>query len=115
MTLNQRKKYANVKELKNFMTQCESACNNDPLLKKICVRNRPILTALIPLKVYRMREIGSLGYVNIIGFLLISPVTVWAAPIGAKLAHKLDKRQLGMLFGGFLFVVSCRMLYRTFA
>lgn len=59
--------------------------------------------------------VGSIGYVNIIGFLLISPVTVWAAPIGAKIAHKLDKRQLSMLFGGFLFLVSCRMIYRTFA
>jgi len=57
---------------------------------------------------------GSFGYVNLIGFALISPVTVWAAPIGAKIAHKLDKRQLSMLFGGFLLVVACRMIYRTF-
>jgi len=57
---------------------------------------------------------GSLGYVNLIGFALISPVTVWAAPIGAKIAHKLDKRKLSMLFGGFLFIVAVRMIYRTF-
>lgn len=57
---------------------------------------------------------GSLGYVNLIGFALISPVTVWFAPIGAKIASRLDKRKLGMLFGGFLFLVSARMLYRTF-
>jgi len=57
--------------------------------------------------------IGSLGYVNLIGFALISPITVWFAPLGAKLAHKLDKRKLSMLFGGFLLVVSMRMIYRT--
>ncbi|WNC69514.1 sulfite exporter TauE/SafE family protein [Thalassotalea nanhaiensis] len=56
---------------------------------------------------------GSFGYVNLIGFALISPVTVWAAPIGAKIAHSLDKRHLSTLFGGFLFIVACRMIYRT--
>lgn len=58
---------------------------------------------------------GSFGYVNLIGFALISPMTVWAAPIGAKIAHKLDKRQLSMLFGGFLLLVACRMIYRVIA
>lgn len=57
--------------------------------------------------------VGSFGYVNLIGFALISPVTVWAAPIGAKIAHSLDKRHLSMLFGSFLFIVACRMIYRT--
>lgn len=57
---------------------------------------------------------GSLGYVNVIGFLLISPVTVMFAPLGAKLAHKLNKQQLGLAFGVFLLVVSVRMLLRAF-
>lgn len=58
---------------------------------------------------------GSLGYVNLIGFALISPLTVMTAPFGVKIAHLLDKRQLSMLFGGFLMLVSIRMLIRTFA
>lgn len=57
---------------------------------------------------------GSLGYVNLIGFALISPITVWFAPVGAKIAHKLDKRKLSMLFGGFLLIVAARMIFRTF-
>ncbi len=57
---------------------------------------------------------GSLGYVSLFGFALISPMTVLTAPIGAKIAHRLSKRRLGMLFGGFLFIVSCRMIYRSF-
>jgi uncharacterized membrane protein YfcA len=58
--------------------------------------------------------VGSLGYVNLIGFALISPITVLFAPIGAKIAHKLDKRKLSMIFGGFLLIVAARMIFRTF-
>ncbi|MBN7819674.1 sulfite exporter TauE/SafE family protein [Bowmanella yangjiangensis] len=56
---------------------------------------------------------GSLGYINLIGVALIAPVTVVMAPLGAKLAHRLDKRRLSMLFGFFLLLVAGRMLYRT--
>jgi uncharacterized protein len=56
---------------------------------------------------------GSLGYVNLVGLLLISPATVLAAPLGAKIAHKLSKRQLSLAFGVFLMLVSVRMLYRA--
>ncbi|WP_068547204.1 sulfite exporter TauE/SafE family protein [Thalassotalea crassostreae] len=57
---------------------------------------------------------GSVGYVNLIGFILITPITVLTAPIGVKIAHSLDKRVLSSVFGGFLFIVACRMIYRTF-
>lgn len=58
---------------------------------------------------------ASLGYVNIIGLVLIAPVSVLVAPIGARLAHRLDKRQLSITFGIFLLLVAARMLLRTFA
>lgn len=56
---------------------------------------------------------GSLGYVSLFGFALISPMTILTAPLGAKLAHSLSKRRLGTLFGCFLFIVSSRMIYRA--
>lgn len=56
---------------------------------------------------------GSIGYVNLIGFALIASVTVLTAPIGAKIAHGLSKRHLSLLFGGFLLLVSCRMIFRA--
>lgn len=56
---------------------------------------------------------GSVGYVNLIGFALIAPTTILAAPLGAALAHRLPKRQLSLLFGLFLLIVSARMLYRA--
>ncbi len=58
---------------------------------------------------------GSLGYVNVIGLALIAPVSVLAAPIGARLAHRLDKRQLSVAFGVFLLLVAVRMLLRSLA
>lgn len=57
--------------------------------------------------------VGSLGFVNIIGFALISPMTVLAAPYGAKMAHALSQRHLSLAFGFFLFLVGVRMLYRA--
>ena len=56
---------------------------------------------------------ASLGYVNLLGFVLIAPTTVLAAPLGARLAHALPHRQLSLLFGVFLLLVAVRMLYQT--
>lgn len=57
---------------------------------------------------------GSLGYVNLIGLAIIAPVSYFTAPWGARIAHALSKRQLGILFGLFLAVVAARMLIRAF-
>jgi uncharacterized membrane protein YfcA len=53
--------------------------------------------------------------VSLVSFALITPATVIAAPWGARLAHRLDKRRLSIAFGVFLSIVAARMLYRTFA
>ena len=57
---------------------------------------------------------GSLGYVNLIGFAIIAPVSYLTAPWGARIAHALSKRQLSLMFGLFLTVVAVRMLVRAF-
>jgi len=56
---------------------------------------------------------GSLGYVSLVGFACIAPATVLAAPLGAKLAHRLSQKNLGMLFGAFLVIASLRLFYRA--
>ena len=56
---------------------------------------------------------GNIGYVSVIGFIIIAPVTVLAAPLGARIAHMLSQRHLSMAFGAFLFVVAFRMIYRA--
>jgi len=52
---------------------------------------------------------GSLGYVNVIGFALLAPTTVWTAPLGARLAHRFAPHQLSLLFGLFLLVAAARL------
>jgi len=56
---------------------------------------------------------GSLGFVNMIGFALIAPTTVLAAPLGARLAHALNRRHLSLAFGLFLLLISARMIWQT--
>jgi len=56
---------------------------------------------------------GSIGFVNLIGLAVIAPATILAAPVGAHLAHKMNKRHLTLFFGVFLLVVSGRMLMQT--
>lgn len=57
---------------------------------------------------------GSLGYVNLFGFALITPTSVLFAPLGAKIAHAISRRRLGMFFGVFLLTASIRMAYQAF-
>lgn len=55
----------------------------------------------------------SIGYVNVAAFALISVFTVTMAPVGARLAHKLDARLLKRLFAILLALVATKMLYDT--
>ena len=52
----------------------------------------------------------SLGFVSLVGVVLIAPLSSWVAPFGARLAHRLPKRQLEVAFGLFLLVVALRFL-----
>ena len=57
---------------------------------------------------------GSLGYVSLIGFVLIAPTTVICAPIGARIAHSFSAKRLSMSFGVFLVIVAARLFYKSF-
>lgn len=57
---------------------------------------------------------ATLGYVSLIGFALIAPATVLAAPLGARLAHSFSEKKLSLLFGLFLIIASLRLGYRFF-
>lgn len=52
----------------------------------------------------------SLGFVSIVGVLLIAPVSSWVAPFGARLAHRLSKRKLEIGLALFLLLVASRFL-----
>jgi uncharacterized membrane protein YfcA len=57
----------------------------------------------------------TIGFVSLVGFLLIAPASVLTAPLGARIAHALSGRNLSRAFAVFLLIVATRMLYRTFA
>ena len=52
----------------------------------------------------------SLGFVSLIGFALMAPVSSFTASYGARLAHWLPKRKLEIAFGLFLLAVALRFL-----
>jgi uncharacterized membrane protein YfcA len=53
----------------------------------------------------------SAGYVNLLGMIVMIPVSVLAAPYGVKLAHAMSRRQLEVSFGIFLTLVSARFFW----
>jgi uncharacterized membrane protein YfcA len=66
---------------------------------------RPVLaTELPPLTV---------GWVSLLGLALIAPISWLVAPLGARLAHALDRRKLAVAFGIFLLLVGLRMWHRA--
>jgi uncharacterized membrane protein YfcA len=56
----------------------------------------------------------SFGYLNLLSFVFIFPITMFMAPQGAKLAHRLDKDKLKCWFALFLMIMSLRMFYKVF-
>lgn len=57
---------------------------------------------------------GTLGLVNIIGFMCIVPLTVLFAPVGASLAARLDAAKLKKIFAVVLLITGLRMLAAFF-
>jgi uncharacterized membrane protein YfcA len=53
----------------------------------------------------------ALGYVSLIGFILVVPTSMLLAPLGARVAHALPKRRLELAFGLFLLLVAGRFLF----
>jgi uncharacterized protein len=52
----------------------------------------------------------SLGFVSLIGLVVMAPVSSFTAPYGARLAHRLSRRTLEVAFSVFLLLVSLRFL-----
>jgi uncharacterized protein len=56
------------------------------------------------------RPPGSLGYVSLLGALLVIPTSVLAAPFGVRIAHGISRRSLELAFAAFLTLVAIRFL-----
>lgn len=57
----------------------------------------------------------SIGYVNVLAFILLIPITGYTAPIGARIAHSINPRYLRIAFAIFLIFNACNMLYTAFS
>lgn len=53
----------------------------------------------------------SLGFVSLLGFLLVAPTSTFLAPYGARLAHNTPKRRLEIAFGLFLVLTAGRFIW----
>jgi len=51
----------------------------------------------------------SIGFVSLIGFVLMAPVSSYTTSYGVRLAHWLPRRKLEIAFGIFLIIVAVRM------
>lgn len=52
----------------------------------------------------------SLGFVSLIGVVLIAPLSIVTAPIGVAIAHGWSKRRLEVAFGVFMIIVAGRFI-----
>jgi uncharacterized protein len=56
------------------------------------------------------RPSSSLGYVDMIAFLVMTPAVMMSAPLGVRVASRFDPHRLRIVFGVFLIVVALDML-----
>jgi uncharacterized membrane protein YfcA len=52
----------------------------------------------------------SIGYVNLLGMAIVAPLSVWAAPYGVRVAHRIPRRTLELAFAAFLASIATRFL-----
>lgn len=52
----------------------------------------------------------SIGYVNLLAAVIVAPLSVWAAPFGVRVAHRIPRRTLELAFAAFLASISLRFV-----
>jgi len=52
----------------------------------------------------------AIGYVSLIGAILVMPTSLLTAPLGVRAAHAMSKRTLEIAFGCYLFIVGSRFV-----
>src|SRR5205809_818863 len=52
----------------------------------------------------------AIGYISLIGAVLVMPTSLLTAPLGVRVAHAMSKRALEMAFGCYLLIVGTRFV-----
>jgi uncharacterized protein len=55
----------------------------------------------------------SIGYVSLVGFAVMAPISSYVAGFGASLAHKTPRRRLEIVFGLFLATMAARFIFAS--
>lgn len=58
-------------------------------------------------------SLTQVGYINILAFIIITPVSIIAAPYGARYAHALSPETLKRLFALLMILVAVTMIFET--
>jgi len=56
---------------------------------------------------------GSLGFVSLLGALIVAPLSVMTAPLGVATAHGISRRALELAFATFLLIVAIRFFFQV--
>jgi uncharacterized membrane protein YfcA len=56
----------------------------------------------------------AIGYISLIGTIMVMPTSLLTAPFGAKAAHMMSKRTLEVAFGVYLFIMGSRFAIALF-
>ncbi|MCK0166622.1 sulfite exporter TauE/SafE family protein [Jannaschia sp. S6380] len=73
----------------------------------------PAVLLFLVLPAQGVRPPMTVGLVNLPAFVVIVAMTVLTAPVGARLAHRMNAAPLKRVFAGFLFLVALNMLRKT--
>ena len=55
----------------------------------------------------------TLGYIHLPALFSVAVMSIFTAPIGAKVAHSIDTKPLKRIFASLLYVLASYMLYRA--
>lgn len=55
----------------------------------------------------------SLGYVNLVAFIIVGAMAAFCAPAGVAIAHRLDQKTLKYVFAVFLTLVGAQMIWKA--
>lgn len=56
----------------------------------------------------------SLGFVNVVAFIIVAPVVLFCSPYGVRQANAMDKNKLHRLYAGFLLILAIYMTFEIF-
>lgn len=90
--------------------------NKSGISLKTCIACGSVLGVVISFMAtigYIIEGKGSLGYIHLMAFAMIVPLSMVLAPIGVRVSHGIDVKKLKIIFAGLLIIVAVQMFFET--